>query len=318
MSAPPRVGLVGWYGYGNVGDDLLLRLLVDRLRPALVFSTRAGSTDGIDILPVETLPARADELDLLLIGGGGLLNDRWIAKLALESLDVPFGLLAVGIPHARWLGGMGSLLERARFVTLRDHLALETFRETYPHVNAWWLPDPGFMLPRRAVDKRPRVVLNPRKLPPTWLREDDPKDAEERMLLAMRRIVRRVGDQVEVLALGFEESDREVLEALPCPGRVVGYEEAVAEIAASTVLVTARLHGGIIAATQGTHAVLVDYQDKIRGLSALRGERAFPLAHPARIVRATEAVLALAAPADTAVPAAYGALIGRVVDLMSA
>lgn len=122
-----RVGLAGWYGYGNVGDDLLLRLLTERLRPAAVFSTRAGEWEGLHILDVEEIPLWADRLDLLLVGGGGLLNERWLRKLPLAEFAKPYGLLSVGIPHHRWLDGLEPLLSRARFVTVPTTSPSSTF-----------------------------------------------------------------------------------------------------------------------------------------------------------------------------------------------
>lgn len=321
MSDRPRIGLAGWYGYGNVGDDLMLRLLVERVRPAAVFSSRAGSVGEIPIHHVGELPEWDERLDLLLIGGGGLLNQRWIAKLPLADLRLAYGFLSVGIPQARWLGGMEEILARARFVTLRDHLALRMFAETYPDVAAMWLPDPGFMLERLGLPKEARVVLNPRAIPKAWIREEDPDDAEDRQVALMRSLVERFSDRAEVLALGFEQSDAELLARLPCESRVVAESEAVDVIARSAIVVTARLHGGIVAATQGTPVALIDYQDKVRGLAPLVDATLHDLTgldgiHDV-VERALSEPAASDAPCARSVPAAYGALTRRVLGFMA-
>lgn len=308
-----RIGLAGWYGYRNVGDDLLLRLLAERLDPAAVFATRAGTWAGGPVLDAESLPEWRERLDLLVIGGGGLLNERWLRKLPLEVFGGAYGLLSVGIPHLRWLDDLEPLLSGARFVTVRDHLALEQLRRAYPGVDAWWLPDPAFMLPRRSRPRADRLLLNPRSIPRTWLREDDPEDAEERVVSGFSELAAATAKGTEVLALGFEASDRPLLERLPCEHRIVDAVEAVELIAGSRALVTSRLHGGVIAATQGTPVVLVDYQDKIRGLARLLGLPAVALDGLGGLSDAVAAVLD--APASPS-PAAYGELVGRMLGFL--
>lgn len=312
-----RVGLAGWYGYENVGDDLILRVLSERLRPAAIFSTKPSSAQQTGIHHVSELLDWQESLDLLLIGGGGLLNDRWLAKLPMAEFAKPYGLLSVGIPSEHWLDGLDDVLAGARFVTVRDHLALETLRRAYPQINAWWLPDPGFMLRRRRVKKRPRIVLNPRALPDAWRREEDPSDAEDLQVAALAALVERFSGRAELLAVGFEESDRALLSRLPCPGRIVAEAEAIDIIARSAILVTSRLHGGIIAATQGTEAMLIDYQDKIRGLGRLLNTRPYALTELHQMPTAMARALERRHPCDTTAPSAYGALTHRVLGLMT-
>lgn len=312
-----RIGLVGWYGYGNVGDDLILRVLRAALAPTAVFSTRAGEADGTAVLHVDALPAASTELDLVIVGGGGLLNDRWIAKLDLAQVACPYAFLAVGIPHVKWLTGMEKVVAGARFVTLRDHLALETFLTAYPGVQAFWLPDPTFVLAKRRVRRRMTIVLIPRVIPRAWLRDDDPEDSEQRQIACMQSIVDRFSHRADVVALGFEESDRPVLARLTCPGHIVGVDAAIDAIARASAVVTSRLHGGIIAATQGTPAALIDYQDKIRGLACLTGQECHRFDDLGRIPDFVEAALNGAAPPNVATARAYGQLTGRVLGFLA-
>jgi polysaccharide pyruvyl transferase WcaK-like protein len=301
-----------------VGDDLILKLLVDALHPARVFSTRAGRECGIDILDVAELPRRTADFDLLLIGGGGLLNTRWVGSLPLAALGKPYGFLSVGIPHERWLDGMDEVLAPARFVTLRDHLAQDLFATHYPRIPSWWVPDPAFMLRRRRVRPRELVTLVPRTISASWLRPEDPPDADERQIELMSRLIQRFGERAECLALGFEGHDAELLRRLPCETRIVGVEQAVDMISRSTVAVTTRLHGGIIAATQGTPVALIDYQDKMRGLSRLLDLPLFSLADLTGVDGVVEHALSEPAPRDPARAAAFGSLVARLLRLMTA
>lgn len=316
MRERSRVALAGWYGYGNVGDDLILRLLREQIDPVAVFSTRAGNVGGVTIEHVADLPSWADRIDLLLIGGGGLLNARWIESLPLAEFAKPYGFLSVGVPHAHALAGSRDALEAARFVSVRDHGALALVSDTFPDLRPLWLPDPGFLLARQGVARRPRLLLNPRAIPDGWLRDDDPPDAEERMLSAMGELVGRFWPRAEVLAIAFEERDRRLLERLPCEGKVVADPEAVDLIAGSSALVTARLHGGIIAATQGTPVVLIDYQDKMRGLGELLGRPALPFAELDRLPDLSTAAFDSAVIDPASAVVAYGAFVERVVGML--
>lgn len=314
----PRIGLAGWYGYGNVGDDLLLGLLMERLRPAAVFSTRAGEWRDVRIHDVADLGSWSERIDLLVIGGGGLLNERWLRKLPLSSFEGAYGLLSVGIPHRRWLEGLEPLLSRARFVTVRDHVALHDIRDAYPGVEAWWLPDPAFMLPRLVRSREDRLLLNPRAIASPWLREDDPDDAVERVVETFAGLAEALEHRGPVLAVGFEEADRELLARLPYEHRIVVEREAVELIATSAALVTSRLHGAIIAATQGTPVVLVDYQDKMRGVAQMLGAPLLSFAELGDLAKSVDKLLDdAAAPPDVTRPAAYGALTARVLNFLT-
>ena len=314
----PRIGLLGWFGYGNVGDDLLLSILAARVRPKAVFSTRAGTAEGIEIRDVAELERFSGELDLLLIGGGGLLNNRWIAKLGLDGYEGDYGFLSVGIPSADWLDGLEDVLARARFVTLRDHLALETLGLKYPSIDAFWLPDPAFMLAPRVVERKPLLLLNPRTLTPRRMRTGAPEDPDGRQVAVMTAVAERCSKSHEVRAIGFEERDRPLLDRLPCASEVVGWERAAELIAGARGLVTARLHGGILAAVHGTPMVLIDHEDKLRGLADLLDEPSYGWGALDDVPDAVAGSLTTPGPEPARPVVAYGGLVRRVLGFMTA
>jgi polysaccharide pyruvyl transferase WcaK-like protein len=94
--------------------------------------------------------------------------------------------------------------------------------------------------------------------------------------------------------------------------------EAVELIATSAALVTSRLHGAIIAATQGTPVVLVDYQDKMRGVAQMLGAPVLRFAELGDLAKSVDKLLDdAAAPPDVTRPAAYGALTARVLNFLT-
>ncbi len=312
-----RIGLVGWFAYGNVGDDLLLALLAERLHPEVVFSTQAGAVDGIDVRDVAELERWSGALDLLLIGGGGLLGGRWIKRLGLERFDGDYGFLSVGIPHGDAIEGLGDVLEGARFVTVRDHLALERLTLAYPSVDAFWLPDPAFMLEPRAVERQQRLILNPRTLTPGRIRPGGPANPDDRQLAVMAAVASRCGQTHEVLALGFEERDRPLLDRLPCAGEIVGWRRAAELIAGAGGVLTTRLHGAILAAVHATPAILIDHDDKLSGLARLLDAPAYGWNELDVVPDAVAGMLAMQELRRSRTVDAYGGLVRRVLTFMT-
>lgn len=83
-----RVGISGSYGGYNLGDEAILEVIVRELRSALpveitVFSRDAEDTHArhrVDAVQLQSLSRREAErllrsLDLLILGGGGILYD---------------------------------------------------------------------------------------------------------------------------------------------------------------------------------------------------------------------------------------------------
>jgi polysaccharide pyruvyl transferase CsaB len=83
--AAPRVVLAGWYGAGNLGDELLLEIISGWVRDSgavpVAISTHPDwtrQTLGIEAVGYGDLPAIVEalaEADLFVLGGGGLFQD---------------------------------------------------------------------------------------------------------------------------------------------------------------------------------------------------------------------------------------------------
>jgi len=293
-SAPFRAAIAGWFGFGNVGDDLIMMLLNRHAHPVVTFSTQDTRSNRIKLEHVDTINRWRDRFDLLFVGGGGLLYKRYIDMLGLEKLEKPYGFLSVGIPHQDWLEGLDDVVSRAAFVTLRDPHAVRMFTETFPHVPCSLLPDPAFLLaeedagvwrPRRRHRRRrgfPRILVNVRFIPKHWLRPTDPPDAVERQIEGVNALIEKYRHEVEFIGIGFDPKDERVLPDLACPSSIAGPVEAVRAIRGADGIIATRLHASIIAAAVGTPAVMVEYQAKVAGLATLlaREHDLIPLEDP--------------------------------------
>jgi polysaccharide pyruvyl transferase CsaB len=129
----PRIGIIGSYGGLNRGDEAILTSMVASLRDRLpggeltVFSRNAADTrarhDVERVVPVremtrDTVAPEVERLDLLLLGGGGILHDGE-ARMYLREV-----LLAqrCGVPTMAYAVGAGPLEDRQERETTRRAL----------------------------------------------------------------------------------------------------------------------------------------------------------------------------------------------------
>ncbi len=171
-----RICIAGYYGYGNFGDELILKGIIRLLRheneeiEVIVFSSDPEETramhqvQSIFFRDLESLERILRTSDALLIGGGGLFHDYWgvqvdtfrtpsfhgltyyatIADLAYK-LDIPLFLFGVGIGPLKTETGKRFtrfICERARRIWVRDHASIRILKEEM-HVSrpVAWVPD---------------------------------------------------------------------------------------------------------------------------------------------------------------------------------
>lgn len=129
----PVIGIVGSYGGLNTGDEAILASAITQLRAAVpgveivAFSRNAEHTrshqpvdravNARDALRERILP-EIQRLDLLLLGGGGILYDRE-AKAYLQAVEIAHEL---GVPTFAFAVGIGPLEEARERDYVRDRL----------------------------------------------------------------------------------------------------------------------------------------------------------------------------------------------------
>src|SRR5947199_4382740 len=142
--AHPRIGITGSYGGMNLGDEAILEGILNQLRATVaahitVFSRNAADTlarHQVDhVVPVRSLTRReitpeVENLDLLILGGGGILYDGE-AEVYLREVFLAYEL---GIPVMVYAISAGPLttetsrqwvreaLDASAGITVRDRL----------------------------------------------------------------------------------------------------------------------------------------------------------------------------------------------------
>ena len=148
-----RVLMSGYYGFSNAGDDAILQSIHDGLARAsgeievTVLSHDPEQTRqryGLNALPSFNLPRlwhAVGQCDVLLSGGGSLLQDRTSTRSILYYLSVIRMAQLRGKKVMLYANGIGPVgrpanrrrvkraVERADLVTLRDHSSARELRE---------------------------------------------------------------------------------------------------------------------------------------------------------------------------------------------
>lgn len=315
-----RIALSGYYGCGNTGDEAVLAGIVESFArragvgraDLTVFSadptatTRDHGLRAVDRMDLGLLRRTLQESDLLLSGGGSLLQDTtslrslvyylWIVRLALRS-KTPVMFYAQGVgplrrPVARLLTRL--VADRVGHITVRDEESAALLRRIgvrKPPIEV--TADPAFVLrpeePERTArrlaeagvpDDRPLIGIALRPWRP-------PEPAPAAYARLVERIAQEAGGHPLLLPM---QPPGDVALAAQITGLVPGRASllraplspraALGIIGALSGLVAMRLHALIFGAIGGVPLVALDYDPKVGQLMRLLGqsERAVGLA----------------------------------------
>lgn len=174
-----RVGITGSYGGLNLGDEAILQSIITQLRKDLprveitVFSRDADDTKrrhAVDravavrkLSRAEVLP-EVERLDLLVLGGGGILYDAdartYLREVSLaREKHVPVMAYAIGagpLNHAAAQAAVRDNLADATVVTVREKSAHRALEEAGLHRDVIVTADPALLLKPEPL---PRGVL---------------------------------------------------------------------------------------------------------------------------------------------------------------
>jgi polysaccharide pyruvyl transferase CsaB len=173
-----RIGITGSYGGLNLGDEAILQSIIAQLRKDLPVEITVFSRDPEDTkrrhgveraVPVRKLSraeatAEVERLDLLIVGGGGILFDAEAriylreAGIAKEK-GVPVMLYAIGagpLKDATVQAAVRDCLEHVEVITVRERRAQRALEEAGVHREIQVTADPALLLKPEPV---PRGVL---------------------------------------------------------------------------------------------------------------------------------------------------------------
>lgn len=296
-----HVVVAGWSGTENVGDELLLRALLQRLAArdlgAVVVSRDPAATTarhGVPALGLADLPGLVRALRRsrgLVLGPGGIIQDEtspfslpWhLARIPQAELARrPLVGVGLGVGPLERRGSRrltGWALRRAVAVAVRDEPSAALLRQVgVERVEAGSDLVLGFGPTQVAPQDRVVVCLRPhrpgghtvplRHLPASEL---DPQRVRS-VAAGLDELAAATGLPLHLVALEAGRDDRYhelVAEHLRAPvtTAVPGIDAVLAEVAAARLVVAMRFHAGIAAILGGRPAVLLGYATKVRSLA---------------------------------------------------
>ncbi|MEU5552729.1 MULTISPECIES: polysaccharide pyruvyl transferase family protein [unclassified Micromonospora] len=312
------IGVLGSYGGRNLGDEAILTGLLADLREQepnariIVFSRNPAHTalahPDVEAVPWEGV-SRTDsalvlsQLDLLILGGGGILYD----KEARRYLRVVRVAQERGLPLLTYAVGVGPLSEMVDTGMVRETLAGATQVTVRDQESRMVLEEAGLLNPI-TVTADPAFLLEPEDFPAALLREEgvpagkrlvgmsvrEPGRAAERLDVdGYHRLLAQIGDflvhriDAHVLFVPMERDDirhsHGVLSHMTAAerGRILhgtySPQQVLGLMRHFDLAVGMRLHFLIFAAMMGTPFLPLPYAGKVfdlaqrLGVPALRG-----------------------------------------------
>jgi polysaccharide pyruvyl transferase CsaB len=314
MSQSARILVSGYYGLGNAGDEAILAGLVAGLRESgadvetTVLSGDPASTQrehGVAAVRRSILQAsrRARGSNLLISGGGGLLQDVTSWRSPLYYLGVIVAARASGVPVAAVGQGVGPLrrgaiqaaarriLNGVDVIAVRDAASRRALHSIGVEREVEVTADLAFLLPK-PTQAEVEAVWGAARV----------REGERRAAVAVRSVPGAAGhdETAAELAAAIGEGcsrcgltpvlvpmqrDRDlqlaeaVARAMPCAAQVVAggrsVRQLLALVAGCDLVIAARLHALIFAAICGVPPVALSYDPKV---DALMDQLSLPVA----------------------------------------
>lgn len=164
-----KVGILGSYGGTNLGDEAILGSMITQLRKSVpvtftVFS-RMNPEDTVArhkverAVPIskvskEEITKELQQLDLLLVGGGGILFNEWVKlymhivilaqELGIKTMTYAIGTGPLSSPVAQRL--VRSTLNKADIITVREFSARQVLEQIGVEKEIHVTADPALLL----------------------------------------------------------------------------------------------------------------------------------------------------------------------------
>lgn len=282
-----RVVVVGYYGFGNSGDEALLLTLLQQLpegvQPVVLSNDpdRTAELYGVEVCDrwdLRALHRLFRSADAFIWGGGSLMQDssswrnplyygglmRWAQLYGLKTIAWGQGIGPLQRGWVRWL--TRSCLQRCEAVSVRDEGSAQLLKDWgIAHELA---PDPVWSL--RATDysadwEVPAIAVVLRHHPLLTVARLD--------VIQRALDILHVQTNAQLLLMPFQATDLDLAESLQrackAPSRVVRIEDPrqlMSAFRSVKLAIAMRLHGLILAAAAGIPVFGLSYDPKVTRL----------------------------------------------------
>lgn len=284
------VFLFGYYGYDNLGDDLILESIINTFNGKFKFKVLTYNYEKTHKIANVTPVSRSKFFkiiheiltsDVVASGGGSLLQDATSSK----SLYFYLGLIILGKIFRKktifLFNGIGPIeghfnrkfvkwvLKRVDRIILRDHQSMELLRDLDISKNAEVVGDAVFLSNyevKKSYEEKKSSKLVIISLRP-WRTYDQVKVEETKKLIAY---LESKGYLVELLPL-MQPDDYNLLNQITADGRIKIIEPTIDKVdlfrkmESAHLLIGERLHSLIISSICETPFIGIEYDPKIAG-----------------------------------------------------
>ncbi len=305
-SRPWRIGISGSYGGMNLGDEAILEGILGELRATVPAEVTVFSRNPADTLArhrVERAVAPREltrkeiapeiqRLDLLILGGGGILYDldaeRYLREIFLaHEMGIPVMVYAISagpLTHASARYAVRTALNQAAVITVRDRLGLRLLEDVGVTREIHLTADPALLLepsPLPTEALQAEGVEFDRDLVGFSVREPgpaaphiEPEEYHTMLAQAADFVVERL--DADVVFVPMEKADVQHSHAVVAHMRNAERAEILRRrysprqildlVGRFELAVGMRLHFLIFAALSGTPFTALPYASKITGL----------------------------------------------------
>lgn len=305
-----KILISGYYGFHNAGDDAVLYGIYSSLKkmdPSVevtVLSNVPAETTGLFRIPAVNrwnlveITKEIRGADLVLLGGGTLLQDRTSPRSPLYYLGIAGLAKGMGKPVVFYGQGYGPIihplskwmirliLNRVDMITVRDALSGEEMRahgvsKVPIHVTA----DPALTIdPREADLKQAERLLHRFKINPgqpiayVSIRDWKGEEGFKKELALCADFLTQAGWQVVFLPMQYPNDHSPSVDVMSqMKSRAffidepLNFKEIMSLIAHGTLMIGMRLHALILAAIMGVPFIPLSYDPKIDRFSESMG-----------------------------------------------
>lgn len=284
MAKKKRVLISGYYGFDNFGDELILSLLLEKLKDCHVTVMTANPRKTFDTYGVHSIHTFNKALvmkelarcDVLISGGGSLLqNVTSNASLLFYTMIIRFALMlkkeviifAQGIgPIKGWLYNFitKSVLKEAKYVSVRDEKSKKLLDKWKVKSNL--VCDPAFSIEVEAPERTQKIGIQLRRF-------DTLTDELFDNIIAQIR-QRYYGREIELLSLqdeldaGISQVFINKLKAVEPKANVklvtgLSVQQIIDRLSQYDCLIGMRYHACLVAAKFGVKTLAIAYDQKV-------------------------------------------------------
>lgn len=301
---PIKVLLSGYYGYNNIGDEAILKGLIDSLQTYNLklkvlsknpeWTTKKYSVDSANRSNIFQILKEIKNCDVLLSGGGSLLQDVTSSKSIIYYLMILFMAIIMGKKTIIYSQGIGPIkgrfnrrltkfiLNRVDYINVRDNNSYDYLRKIGINKDIIVTTDTVFGINKPSLKEGLGIVENyskrdSKKLGVTIINW---KDCGERTIeesVKLLKIILEEKADVDVFLIPFYyhvdldiltkiydrlKDDYKNIYLVDKYLHVDGYLSLVGNM---DIYISMRLHGLIFATLMGAYPIGISYDPKIDG-----------------------------------------------------